>query len=264
MRNRKGKVAKFKGSEREGRLDSPVVIGRNAVREVLRQSPERVRELLVTDQAILKDVGANDRSQPSRLVEADELGDLVGSGSHQGVAALLTERRYLSVDEFVEGKADAEFAVVVALDDISDPHNVGAILRAAECFGVDGVVFSKNRGAGITPTVTKVSVGASELVPLIRISNLAESLVRFSKAGYQVVTLELSSNSQALYDADLGAKVVVVAGSEHDGVQPLISKRADLAVSIPMFGSIDSLNVSQAIAVVLSELRRRQGGAKNS
>lgn len=257
MTRAKGKNTKFKGDHREGRLDSPVLIGRNGVREILQRCPERVREILYVGADSLKEAVPPGVGVKTRAVSKDDLSELVGSSSHQGIAALLTDRQYLTPDEFVDQDSGNERSIVVAMDDISDPHNVGAIIRAAECFGVQGVLFSKNRGAGITPTVTKVSAGATELVKLIRVSNLAEALVRFQKADYQVVTLDVGASSEEIYKADIGNKVVVVSGSEHDGVQPLIAKRADKAVYVPMHGSIDSLNVSQAVAVILSELRRR-------
>lgn len=257
MNRPKGKNQKFKGAQREARLDSPVVIGRNGVREILQRCPERVREVLFVGADSLKEGVPTGASVRTRAIAKDDLSDLVGSASHQGIAALLTERVYLSPEEFIDQDSGSERSIIVALDDISDPHNFGAIIRAAECFGVQGVLFSKNRGAGITPTVTKVSGGATELLPMVRVANLAEALARFQKAGYQIVTLEVGMKAEEIYKSDLESKIVIVAGSEHDGVQQLISKRADRAVYVPMHGSIDSLNVSQAVAVVLAEVRRR-------
>ncbi len=257
MSRPKGKNQKFKGGQREARLDSPVVIGRNGVREIVQRFPERVREVLFVGADSLKEAVPTGASVRTRAIDKDDLSDLVGSTSHQGVAALLTERIYFLPEDFIDRDGANERSIVVALDDISDPHNFGAIIRAAECFGVQGVLFSKNRGAGITPTVTKVSGGATELVSLIRVANLAESLVKFQKADYQIITLEVGVKAEEIHKAELGNKIVIVAGSEHDGVQSLISKRADKAVYVPMHGSIDSLNVSQAVAVVLSEIRRR-------
>ena len=137
------------------------------------------------------------------------------------------------------------------LDSIFDPQNVGAILRSCECFGVDAVIISKIRGCSITPTVTKTSVGATELVPIAEVSNLTTTIEKFQKAGYWAVTAEISDKAIPLNTFEYPEKTVLILGSEGKGVQKIISKKADFHVFIPMLGRIDSLNVSQAAAVFM-------------
>jgi len=235
-----------------------LVIGRNSVAELLENNPGNVETLLLQD-------GVNPARLPGRLAELvgktksescspRELDSLAGTDSHQGVVARLKHRQYHQLEQFLESDQSTGPGVILALDSISDPHNFGAILRAAECFGVKAVVWSRNRGSGITPVVTKVSSGASELVPLMPVSNLANALETLKAAGFWVVCSDSGDDSVELGQSDLPERLVLVLGSEGDGVQPLIRKRADFVVRIPMRGKIDSLNVAQAAAVMLAAL----------
>ena len=146
------------------------------------------------------------------------------------------------------------FRSVLMLDQIFDPQNFGAILRSAECFGVDGVVWSKNRGADLTPTAAKTSSGASELLKLIRIANLAEAVSQFQKEGFEVLVSLLVAKSENAFEYTFAPKTVLIVGSEGEGIQPLIQKKADRSIYIPMAGKIESLNVAQATAVLLSRV----------
>ena len=137
------------------------------------------------------------------------------------------------------------------LDSIFDPQNFGSLLRSAECFGVDGVIWSKNRGCELTPVVSKASVGASELLPLLCVSNLAETMRKFKKNGFWIVTAEIGEEAKSLDSFDFPEKTLLIMGSEGKGVQKLLSKEADSKVYLPMYGQIDSLNVSQAASVLL-------------
>ena len=166
----------------------------------------------------------------------------------------MKERDELPLKEFLS--TTPEKSLVVMCDSITDPQNFGAILRACECFGVDALVFSKNRNVGITPVVSKVSVGGSELVPLIAVSNLVDTLKKFQDVGYFSVAAECHERSQSLYNFEFPSQTVLIIGAEGKGIQPLLSKKADYHLEIPMQGRIDSLNVSQATAVFLSHCRR--------
>ena len=142
------------------------------------------------------------------------------------------------------------------LDSIMDPHNFGAILRAAECFGVDAVLWSKNRGCDITPVVAKVSVGASELLPLVPVSNLAQALERLKDAGVWSIAADVSPEAQPIDQFEFPTKSLILLGSEGEGLQPLLLREAEFKITIPLHGKIDSLNVSQAAAVMLAAARR--------
>lgn len=184
------------------------------------------------------------------IVPKQKLESLVLSESHQGFVAEVKEREFLTTKEFLN--STPEKSLVLMCDSISDPQNFGAILRAAECFGADAVIYSKNRNVALTPVVSKASVGASEIVPLLPVSNLADTLKKFQNEGYFSVAAEVKEGAHSLSSFEFPEKTLLIMGSEGTGIQPLLSKNSDFHVMIPMAGSIDSLNVSQATAVFLS------------
>jgi len=235
-----------------------LVIGRNSVAELLENNPGNVEALLLqeglTPSRLPARLGELIGKTKSEFCSPRELDGLAGTDSHQGVVVRLKHRHYHQLEQFLESEESTGPGVILALDSINDPHNFGAILRAAECFGVKAVAWSRNRGSGITPVVTKVSSGASELVRLMPVSNLASTLETLKAAGFWVVCADSSEDAVALGQSDLPERLVLVLGSEGNGVQPLIRKRADFVVRIPMKGKIDSLNVAQAAAVMLAGL----------
>lgn len=229
------------------------IMGKNAIRELLRASPGRLVEVYTSQ---LEDELAEELRRhniPVKKRSKHELTECVDSDSHQSFVASVKERAQPTIKEFLEKPCDS--SLVLMLDSICDPQNLGAIFRAAECFGVDLVVFSKNRGADITPTVAKVSSGASELVDIAKVSNLAETLKPFQDAGYWVVCTDVGEGAESVYDFKFPEKTVLILGSEGEGVRELLKKRSDHRVYIPMRGNIDSLNVSQATAVMLALYR---------
>ncbi len=211
-------------------------MGKHCIEEVQKHSPNRILKLY------------SSRKGEGEYRSASELSKLVGSDSHQGIVAEVKRREPLPLKTFLA----EEHSFVLMCDSIADPHNFGAILRAAECFGVDAVVYSKNRNVALTPVVSKVSMGASELVPLIEVSNLADTLKKLQDGGFWAVAAEVKEGAQPLGQFTYPEKTVLILGAEGRGVQPLLSKRADMSVYIPMKGQIDSLNVSQATAVLLA------------
>ncbi len=226
------------------------IMGKNTIREMLKASPDRLvavytcqdNDPLVKE---LKDAGIHVNSVSKR-----ELTERVDSESHQSFVASVKERSRMTLDEFLESSPDR--SLVLMLDSIYDPQNLGAILRAGECFGVDLVIYSKNRGTDITPTVAKVSSGASELLNIIKVSNLADNIKAFQDAGYWVICTDVGEGAQSLHGFEFPEKTVLILGSEGEGVRHLLKKKADFRIYIPMKGNIDSLNVSQATAVLLS------------
>jgi 23S rRNA (guanosine2251-2'-O)-methyltransferase len=233
-------------------------MGRNCLREVLRHRSDRLLKVFTSategDEEISSLLRASDI--PIEKISNDALTTLVGSDSHQSYAGLLRDRDFRELKEFLEAAASEERSLVIMLDALNDPQNFGAILRAAECFGVDAVVWSKNRGASLTPAVTKTSVGASELVPLIPVSNLGDAVRKFKEAGYWIVAADAGTGAQELGSFEVPAKSLVIFGSEGEGLQRLLLENADFTVKIPLSGQIDSLNVSQAVAVFLFHFRR--------
>lgn len=230
-----------------------LIMGVHAIRELLTHAPERLLRLFTSRKShpdILK--ACEKQNIPISFVSEQELSKMVDSDSHQSLVAQVKPRHFLDVKEFLQHIADKETAFILMLDQIFDPQNFGAILRSAECFGVDGVIWSKNRGADLTPVVAKASSGASELLPLIRVSNLADSIDKFQKEGFEVVTALLDPTSQSAFQFTFAPKTVLIVGSEGEGIQPLLQKKADRSIYIPMQGKIQSLNVAQATAVLLS------------
>ncbi len=230
-----------------------LIMGKNCICEVLESAPDRLIEVFMHQEGGPLWDACRAAGVRVRVESKGRLSKMVDSDSHQSVVARVHEKEPVDLREFLA--RERESGLVVMLDSIFDPHNMGAILRACECFGADLVVYSKNRGTDVTPTVTKTSAGASELVPLCKVSNLAETVSAFQKADFWVVAAELSKRSQPLSRLNFPEKTLLVVGSEGKGIQPLISKRCDHHVVIPMSGRIDSLNVSQATAVLLSAYR---------
>lgn len=233
-----------------------LIMGRNCLFEVLKASPERLIEVYTSQKsgdalydALIK--------EGIRLIDTPKkkLNHMVDSESHQSYVAKVKPRPLIEVKDFLREEKDP--SLVLMLDSIFDPQNLGAILRAAVCFGVDLVIYSKNRGADITPTVSKTSAGATELIPISKVSNLAETQKAFQKADYFAIGAEISDKSLSLYDFQFPEKTLLIMGSEGKGIQPLLSKKCDGHIYIPMLGNIDSLNVSQATAVLLSSYRRQ-------
>ncbi len=239
------------------------IIGRNAVREALRASISYAQELLISSSQNSPELEeiinlAHRHSLPiNNDCSPRELTALVETESHQSVALRINGRPTHSLKDFL-AQWSKDRGLIVALDGVLDPHNVGAILRASECFGVDLVFWSKKRSSGITPVVTKTSVGASELVPTLAVGNLAQSLELLQKNGFWIVAADGSQEAQSLQEFEFPEKTVLVLGAEGAGVSKLLLERADFHVKIPMYGKIDSLNVSQAASVLLYQATARR------
>lgn len=185
-----------------------------------------------------------------------ELDDLTEGVRHQGVVAVASDYQYQSLDDLLE--ATQERGLVVGLDEITDPHNVGAIVRSAVAFGAQGVLVTKHRAALVTPAVVRASAGATEHARIVQVTNLQKTLVSLKDAGFWVVGLA-AEGGQTLSELprDL-AKVVLVVGSEDKGLRRLVRQRCDMLARIPQAGPIDSLNASVAAAIAIYELSRRQ------
>lgn len=234
-----------------------LIMGCHALEGVLKHSPER----MVTVYHLPLSNKSHDRKQklvhelhqreiPLKISSKKELDQLCGSESHQGIIAFLKKRDLVDVSDFIQTN---QSQLVVAIDSIVDPHNLGAILRACECFGVGLVLWSKNRGAPLSATVTKTSSSATEFVPISIVSNLSTTLDKFQNAGYELIGAQVGHRSVNLYDYTFPKLSVLVLGSEGEGIRPLLQSKLDQSIYIPMHGKIDSLNVSQAAAVCIGQ-----------
>ncbi|NMC63811.1 MAG: 23S rRNA (guanosine(2251)-2'-O)-methyltransferase RlmB [SAR324 cluster bacterium] len=244
------------------------VTGRHVIEELLAHSPERIVKVFVVEnaQARGKGEGARKRDLLFQLKDIrkevqelsfDELSALVGTTSHQGFAAIVHEREAMDLSEFFDEVREKDNSLVLILDEINDPQNLGALLRVAECFGVDAVIWSKNRGVDVTPVVSKASVGASEIVPIIRVSNLNDAAKKLKDEGYWVAAAVINEKAKSLHEFETPKKIALIVGSEGEGIGRLLGEVSDYLLYIPLEGKIQSLNVSQATAILLYELRRQ-------
>jgi len=193
-----------------------------------------------------------------RYVTRDELGRLCESGAHQGLAAKVSEREGKSLDAFVESLSEAKkkSCMLVALDQIQDPHNFGAIARSANCFGASGLITTEFRSATITQTVLQTSAGAIQKIPSFRVTNLAQSLVKLKEAGFWIYGADAEGKSS--WKVKLNRPMVLVVGAEGKGVRPLVQTHCDEMMRIPQAAdSVSSLNASCAASVLLYEANRQ-------
>ncbi len=235
-------------------------MGVHPIDELLRHAPEKIIRIFTLSSKksdILR--RCEQKNIPISSVSADQLGKMTGSDSHQMLVAQIQRRNYLDVAAFLE-EAE-EHSLVLMLDQIFDPQNFGALIRSAECFGAAAIAWSKNRGSDLTPVAAKASCGASEWMPLIRISNLANGVDQFKKGGFEAVAAVLDPSSESAYTFAYAPRTVLIVGSEGEGIQPLLRKKADRSIYLPMQGKIASLNVAQATAALLA-LRGRSLGPR--
>src|SRR6516165_9988139 len=200
---------------------------------------------------------------PVRFLQRTELDRMAGNAAHQGVVAVTSAKQYSGLDDVVEAKR-GEQSLIVVLDGVEDPHNLGAILRTADAAGADGVVIPERRAAGVTAAVTKASAGAGEYLPVAKVTNIARTLEELKAKNLWIVGLD-ERGSQS-YDAlDYNMDCAVVLGGEGKGLHDLVRKKCDFLASIPMLGKVPSLNVSVAAGVILYEvLRQRRAAARNT
>ena len=243
---------------------SSVVFGLHAVRMLLQRHPERVRALWMQpgrDDARATELRqlARDLGLDVRTRSADELDRVTEGGVHQGVVADIAPApplREEDLDERVSAAGPA--ALVLVLDGIQDPHNLGACLRTADAAGVTAVVAPRDRAAGLTAAARKVATGAAESVPFVQVTNLARTLGRLKAAGVWVVGTEAEA-PKSLHEADLTGPLAVVLGAEGHGMRRLTREACDFTVRLPMRGIVESLNVSVATGIVLYEVLRQRG-----
>jgi 23S rRNA (guanosine2251-2'-O)-methyltransferase len=200
-----------------------------------------------------------------RFVQRTELDRMAGNAAHQGVVAVTSAKQYNDLNDVIEAKR-GEYSLIIVLDGVEDPHNLGAILRTADAAGADGVVIPERRAASVTGTVTKTSAGASEHLPIAKVTNIARSIEELKDRN--IWTVGLDEHGKQTYDAlDYKMDCALVLGAEGKGLHDLVKKKCDFLVSIPMLGKVPSLNVSVAGAVVLYEIvrqrRAREGASKN-
>lgn len=241
------------------RGDTEHIYGIHAVESMLKNSREDVLQVWIAK-------GRKDKrvQNISRLVEktgislesisVDKMKKKCPDSNHQGVIAKIRLKKSKTVE--LEDILNRQKLLLLVLDEVQDPHNIGACLRTADAAGVDAVIVSKNRSPGITAVVRKVASGAVDTVPFIQVSNLARALRIMQDSGVQVIGTSGDSN-KTIYDIDITERTALVMGSEGKGMRRLTRESCDELVSIPMRGSVESLNISVATGVGLFEIRRK-------
>ena len=243
--------------EVEGQLE-----GRNALTEALKAG-RTIDKVFVAD-------GDTDKSLQRLAAQAKEAGAVVvpvdrrkldqmsTTHSHQGIIALAAAHAYFTIDDILEESASrGENALIVICDELTDPHNLGAILRSAECAGAHGVIIPKRRSVGLTATVAKAAAGAMEYMKVAKVGNINDAIRELKEKGVWVFGTA-AEGSIPMYKADLSGPAAIVIGNEGDGMSPLVRKNCDVMVHIPMQGRISSLNASAAAAILLYEAVRQR------
>lgn len=243
-----------------GDYENGAVIGRNAVRELLK-SERSVDKLLVqrgerTGSITVLVAQAIERGIPVIETDKQKLDAIAGFAPHQGVIAYASEKEYCSVEDILAiAKDRGEAPLIVICDGITDPYNLGAIIRCAECCGAHGMIIPKRRAAGLSPLVTKASAGAIEHLAIAKVTNIASTVENLKEKG--IWTFAAEAGGTDVYTTDFHGPCAIVLGSEGNGVSQLVRKTCDAVVSIPMYGKVNSFNVSTAAAILLAQAARQ-------
>ncbi|RMG84837.1 MAG: 23S rRNA (guanosine(2251)-2'-O)-methyltransferase RlmB [Candidatus Dadabacteria bacterium] len=236
------------------------VLGRRAVREFLAHAPDVARALWVArGSRVPRELlaAAEALGLPVRELPRHELSARVGSERHQGVALEVGGWVYADPEEFLAGAKRAPFPLVLALDCVQDPRNLGAVIRVADGVGAAGVLIPKDRAAGLGPAAARAAAGALAAVPVARVVNLARALDRFRDEGFWVYAA--AAGGDDVFAADLAVPAVLVLGGEHAGIRPNVLRRCDRELALPMRGKVGSLNVAVAAGILAYEFLRRAG-----
>lgn len=240
--------------------------GRNAVMEAFR-SGKSIDKLYVLDgcqDGPVLSIKREAKKQDTiiRYVDKERLDQLSETGKHQGVIAYAAAYEYAEVDDILnQAKEKGEDPFILLLDNIEDPHNLGAIIRTAHLAGAHGVIIPKNRAVGLTATVARTSAGALNYLPVAKVTNLSKTIEELKKEGLWFAAADMDGT--VMYDANLTGPIGLVIGSEGEGVSRLVKEKCDYTISIPMKGKIDSLNASVAAGVLSYEIvRQRLAGNK--
>lgn len=238
-----------------------LVIGRNAVRELLAGGRD-IEKLYIRSgeregsiNLLLGEAAA--RRIPVIEVDKNRMDLMSGGGAHQGIIAVAAQKNYSTVEEILEyAESLGEPPFIVLCDGVEDPHNLGAIIRSAECSGAHGVIIPKRRAVGLTSVVSKSSAGALEHMHVAKVTNLAVTMDELKEKGLWFYAADMGGESYE--KTDLRGAVGLVLGSEGEGLSRLVKEKCDFTVSIPLYGRVNSLNVSAAAAVLLSEIARQK------
>ena len=242
-------------------VNESIIEGRNAVMEAFR-SGKTIDKLLVLDgcqdgpvKSIIREAKKTDTI--INFVDKERLDRLAGTGHHQGVVAQAAAYEYAEVEDILKAAKDkGEAPFIFILDEIEDPHNLGAIIRTANQAGAHGVIIPKRRAVGLTATVAKTSAGAINYTPVAKVTNISKTIEDLKKQGMWFVCADMDGTT--MYDLNLTGPIGLVIGNEGSGVGRLVKEKCDFVASIPMKGDIDSLNASVAAGVLAYEIVRQR------
>jgi len=252
---RNGYYDDFDAAPRENLL-----VGRNPVIEALRAGRD-IERIYMAEGAggsisIIRAL-AKEQGVAISMVGSVKLNHMAPGEKHQGVVAEIPAYHYSEMkDIFAKAEESGEPPFVVILDELTDPHNVGAIIRTAECMGAHGVIIPNRRACGLTSTVAKSSAGAIERIPVVRVTNIGRTIDELKELGIWSAACDMDGES--CYDAELSGAIAIVIGNEGRGISPLVKKKCDYVISVPMKGVINSLNASNAAAIIMSEIRHQR------
>lgn len=244
----------------EAPVSEGLVVGRNAVRELLRSGRD-IDKIFVQrgereGSIVVLVAEAVERHIPVIETDRAKLDKMTNFAVHQGVVAMAAEKEYCTVEDILNIAAQrGEKPFIIIADGIVDPHNLGALIRCAEGVGAHGLIIPKRRAVGLTPAVTKASCGAIEHLAVAKVTNLAATVDELKKLGIWVFAAE--AGGDAYYDTDFNCPCALVMGSEGEGVSHIVKERSDYIVSIPMYGHVNSFNVSTAASVIMAEIARQ-------
>ena len=234
--------------------DNNIIYGRNAVKEALKA--KRVLKVFISgsfrDQSILNEL---DRNNIQKVIKNNaELDTLSDKGVHQGIVAQIKPYEFTSLDKVLADCKKVEKPILVLLDGVVDPHNLGAILRCCDIFGVNGLLIGKHDQVGLTPTVAKTSAGAINYVPVVQIGNINQTIEILKNNGFWIVSAD-GNCTKSYLDISYDFPTVLVIGNEGEGISKLVLKNSDFIVKIPMYGKVNSLNASVATGIFLAKIR---------
>ncbi len=258
-------VNKKEGTERirENEADKDKIAGRNVVIEALRSGREIDRILVAKGctglgklYAMAKEAGV-----PVKEVSPVKISELAAGANAQGVLAITAAHDYAALDDiFAKAEGKGELPFIIIADNLEDGHNLGAIIRTAECCGAHGVIIPRRRSVGLNYVVAKTSAGAIEYVPVVRVANIAQTIDEMKERGVWVFGADM--DGKPVWEEDLSGPVGLVVGAEGHGVSRLVKEKCDFVVSLPMRGKIESLNASVAASVMMYEVCRQRLGIK--
>ena len=256
----KRKNSKFDNQSDEQYENSGLVIGRNAVRELLKSDRDTDKILVQKGERegsiVVLVAMAIEKGIPVVETDKNKLDSLSGFAPHQGIIAMASEKEYCSAEDILNiARERGETPLVVIADGLTDPYNLGALIRCAEGAGAHGVIIPKRRSSGITPLVSKASAGAIEHMAIAKVSNISNTIRYLKENGLWVFAAE--AGGKPYYETDFKGPCALVFGSEGNGVSQIVIENCDALTSIPMYGKVNSFNVSTAASVILCEAARQ-------